>query len=87
LLTSFFFYHLLFSRAVPTLTQHLKHYLTPQDPGEHNDLALSMPQKAQQILARMDTAEKAWYNPNRGELDHRACSVAAETGYWGPFAN
>ena len=56
------------------------------DPGEHDDLALAMPEKAQEILEKMQAAEKKWFNPDRGTPDKRACAVAQETGFWGPFA-
>lgn len=57
-----------------------------EDPGEHNDLALTMPEKAQEILNKMIEAEEKWFNPDRGTPDTRACTVAEKTGFWGPFA-
>ena len=55
------------------------------DPGEHEDLALIMPAKAQEIYAKMLAAEEHWFDPDRGEPDPRACEVAAKTGFWQPF--
>ena len=57
------------------------------DPGEHEDLALAMPDKAREILAKMEAAETGWFNPFRGEPDHRACAVAKKSGFWGPFVD
>lgn len=56
-----------------------------EDPGEHMDLALTMPQKAREILDKMLEAEKLWFNPDRGPPDNRACEAAEKTGFWGPF--
>ena len=55
------------------------------DPTEHNDLALKMPEKALEIKQKMEAAEKAWFNPDRGAPNEAACVVAKETGYWQPF--
>ena len=56
------------------------------DPGEHVDLAHSMPEKANEIYAKMVQAEKHWFNPDRGAPDDpRACKVAKDSGYWQPF--
>ena len=56
-----------------------------EDPTEHNDLALKMPDKALEILQKMEIAERTWFNPDRGAPSERACEIAAETGYWQPF--
>ena len=42
-------------------------------------------QIAQDIRRRMDIAQLAWFNPDRGQPDSRACSVGRQTGFWGPF--
>ena len=55
------------------------------DPGEHHDLALEMPGKAQELADRLHAAERHWFNPDRGDPDPRACRVAAETGFVQPF--
>lgn len=55
------------------------------DPGEHEDLALSMPEKAAEIYAKMLDAERHWFNPDRGEPSPLACEIANATGYWQPF--
>eukprot|EP00937_MAST-01D_sp_MAST-1D-sp2_P002290 g2290.t1 len=56
-----------------------------QDPGEHVDLALTMPDKAAEIYNKMLAAERHWFDPDRGTADPRACARARETGFWGPF--
>jgi hypothetical protein len=33
----------------------------------------------------MHTAQRGWYNPERGAPDPRACEVGERTGFWGPF--
>jgi hypothetical protein len=53
------------------------------DPGEHQDLALSQPTLAQDILDRMKKVQ--WFNPERGDPHPVACEVAERTGFWGPF--
>lgn len=55
------------------------------DPGEHNDLALQMPAKANELFAKLKAAEADWFNPDRGAPNQKACDVAASTGFWGPF--
>lgn len=55
------------------------------DPGEHDDLALSQPALAADLLERLENATAGWFNPYRGEPDRKACSVARATGFWGPF--
>ena len=57
----------------------------PQDPGEHNDPALSMPDKARDVVGKLREAEKKWFNPDRGDPDPRACEIARRTGFWQPF--
>ena len=62
------------------------HPLPPsQDPGEHIDLALSMPDKARDVVGKLREAEKKWFNPDRGDPDPRACEIARRTGFWQPF--
>ena len=56
-----------------------------EDPGEHVDLALTMPAKATEIYAKMVEAEKHWFNPDRGAPDAHACAIAKSSGYWQPF--
>eukprot|EP01047_Picozoa_sp_COSAG01_P020439 COSAG01_NODE_1163_length_11454_cov_3.546808_14_plen_219_part_00 len=55
------------------------------DPEERTDLALTMPHKARQILAKMKAAEKHWFNPDCRSPDPRACSMARETGFYQPY--
>lgn len=55
------------------------------DPTEHHDLARAMPDKAEEILAKMQQAEHHWFNPDRGQPDPRACTVARETGFYQPY--
>ena len=55
------------------------------DEGEHHDLSLEMPEKAQEIYDKMLRAEKKFYNPNRGDPDPRACDIAESTGFWQPY--
>ena len=58
-----------------------------QDPGGHDDLALAMPEKARELLAKMEAAQQTWFDPFRGTPDAAACEVAARTGFWGPFVD
>ena len=53
------------------------------DPEERRDLAAAMPDKVAELRARLERA--AFYDPDRGDPDPRACAVAAAAGYWGPF--
>ncbi|KAH8046169.1 sulfuric ester hydrolase [Aureococcus anophagefferens] len=53
------------------------------DPEERRDLAAAMPDTVAELRARLERA--AFYDPDRGDPDPRACAVAAATGYWGPF--
>ena len=55
------------------------------DPEERRDLAMEMPGKAREILGKMKEAEKHWFNPDRGNADPRACSLAKETGFYQPY--
>ena len=55
------------------------------DPEERRDLALARPDKAREILAKMKRAEKHWFNPDRGQPDPRACTVAREAGFYQPY--
>ena len=58
-----------------------------EDPTEHNDLALAMPEKAREIYARMEELQKTFFDPPRGEeeLDAACAAVAARGGFWGPW--
>ena len=53
------------------------------DPEERRDLAPAMPDTVAELRAKLERA--AFYDPDRGDPDPRACAVAAATGYWGPF--
>ncbi|KAH8063823.1 sulfuric ester hydrolase [Aureococcus anophagefferens] len=53
------------------------------DPEERRDLAAAMPDTVAELRARLERA--AFYDPDRGDPDPRACAVAAATGCWGPF--
>merc|ERR1719464_1361710 len=55
------------------------------DPGEHHDLALEMPDKAKEILAKMKKAENTWFNPNRGHVNPGGCVIADKTGFYQPW--
>jgi arylsulfatase I/J len=65
------------------------------DPTEHHDLALEMPEKAKEIFAKMQEAEKHWFNPYRGQCDDDhpeacsngpvACELAKRTGFFQPY--
>jgi len=63
------------------------------DPEERHDLAHEMPEKAEEIYAKMEEAQKTWYNPKRGfegserKPDHKACAVTKSTGFLGPWLN
>ena len=51
------------------------------DPRETRDLALAMPAKAREIRAKMERAEREWFDPDRGDPDPRACALARERGF------
>ena len=53
------------------------------DPEERHDLAAAMPDKVAELRAKLEGA--AFYDPDRGEPDPRACAAANRTGYWAPF--
>ena len=53
------------------------------DPEERRDLALVLPRVRDELYGRL--ANASFYDPDRGSPDARACEVAAETGFWGPF--
>jgi len=55
------------------------------DPGEHHDLALEMPDKANEILAKMKQAENTWFNPDRGSVNPGGCVIAKKTGFYQPW--
>lgn len=63
------------------------------DPEERHDLSLEMPEKAEEIYAKMKEAQKTWYNPKRGfqgsarKPDPKACHVTKSTGFLGPWLN
>merc|ERR1711862_1057394 len=59
------------------------------DPGEHHDLALDMPQVVDDMLARMHLAQKNVFDPDRGETEiTQACAqLARNGGFWGPWRN
>lgn len=53
------------------------------DPSERFDLAATMPDLARELYAALRAVE--FYDPDRGAPDPRACEVASDSGYWGPF--
>merc|ERR1712107_943926 len=55
------------------------------DPEERKDLALEMPEKAAEIYAKMQDAQKTWYNTDRGSPNKHACGLAISTGFWRPY--
>jgi hypothetical protein len=59
------------------------------DPEERHDLALEMPEKAKELAEKLKEATKGWYNPFRGQgnktLEHEACKVAHDTGFYQPY--
>eukprot|EP00040_Diaphanoeca_grandis_P027589 m.157279 g.157279 ORF g.157279 m.157279 type:complete len:561 (-) comp31048_c0_seq1:97-1779(-) len=57
-----------------------------EDPGEHINLATTMPTIYNSMLAQADEVEKGVFSPDRGTDDHVACQQAIENGFfWGPF--
>ena len=56
-----------------------------QDPEERNDLALTMPDKAAEMMGRLKAAQANWFNPDRGQPDQAGCDIAKATGFWQPF--
>lgn len=59
------------------------------DPGEHHNLAASMPGLYKSLLAKVEEVEKTVYSPSRGASDPRACDMALNnySGFWGPFVD
>jgi arylsulfatase B len=56
------------------------------DPSESNNLAASMPQLFNELLARVDSLQKTVYSPKRGYKNVAACEAAVKNGYyWGTF--
>ena len=51
-----------------------------QDLSEHNDLALSMPEKVDEMIAQLQAVSKSFFNPQRGGGDKRACAQATKNG-------
>ena len=57
-----------------------------EDPSESNNLASTMPDLFNQLLARLDEIQLTVYSPDRGRKSPRACEAASKRGfYWGPF--
>jgi arylsulfatase I/J len=58
-----------------------------EDPTEHHDLALKMPELVDTMLARMQELQKTVYDPMRGQAEVRdACAaVVRNGGFWGPW--
>jgi len=56
------------------------------DPTESINLASTMPDLFNQLLARLDEIQLTVYSPDRGRKSPRACEAASKRGYyWGPF--
>eukprot|EP00041_Stephanoeca_diplocostata_P019448 m.419703 g.419703 ORF g.419703 m.419703 type:complete len:551 (+) comp21308_c0_seq1:304-1956(+) len=60
-----------------------------EDPTEHNDLASTMPEKLDEMLAALAVHQKTAFTPNRGKISQQACDVAIKKygGTWGPFVD
>ena len=59
------------------------------DPNERDELSMQHPDVLAEMLAKLAELNKANYNPDRGEMDIKACLVAEEKygGYYGPFVD
>ena len=57
------------------------------DPTEHDDIAISNPAKAQELLARIAAHNATLFTPDRGQSDPLACTTALGKwrGFWGPW--
>ena len=57
------------------------------DPNERDELSLQKPEVLSKMVAKLAELNKSYYNPNRGEMDLKACTTALEKyhGYYGPF--
>eukprot|EP00051_Salpingoeca_urceolata_P024182 m.422334 g.422334 ORF g.422334 m.422334 type:complete len:561 (+) comp20199_c0_seq3:3-1685(+) len=57
------------------------------DPTEHNDLALAMPEKVQELLTKLKAVNV--FDPPRGKPDPAACEAVFNRyhGFWGPWLN
>ena len=58
-----------------------------EDPYEMNNLAPSMPDLFNEMLKRIEEAQKTVYSPYRGKKDARACNIAKDKyeNHWGVF--
>ena len=57
-----------------------------KDPGEHVNLASSMPELFKSMLAEMDQVQTTVFSPERGANNPAACDAAKKYGgFWGPF--
>ena len=58
-----------------------------EDPYEMNNLAPSIPDLFNQMLKRIEEAQKTVYSPYRGKKDARACNIAKDKyeNHWGVF--
>ena len=58
-----------------------------EDPYEMNNLAPSMPDLFNEMLKRIEEAQKIVYSPYRGKKDARACNIAKDKyeNHWGVF--
>jgi len=60
-----------------------------EDPGEHVNLASHEPEVFKQMIERIADINKGFFNPNRGQIDPKACELAMNKygGFWGPFVD
>lgn len=78
-----------FNSQDPVYTKHCGNtgclFNLEADPFEKEDLAWAFPEKAQQMVARIEELERSAFNPDRGTTDPRACEAALGRwqGFWG----
>ena len=57
-----------------------------EDPTEHRDLALEMPDKAKELLGKLIAVSRTQFRPDRGSGDQRACEQLKKNGnFFGPW--
>jgi len=58
-----------------------------EDPTEHNNIADANPDILTKLRARLLEIRATVFNPDRGDVDPRACQTARNkyNGYWGPW--
>ena len=62
-------------------------YNIRQDPGEHVNLAKSMPDVLKQMQKKLKSYQATVFKPDRGSKSSNACDAAMNKygGFWGPF--